>query len=264
MKKMTRKLRKWLLMTSVALLVMALSVGATLAYLTDTDSVVNTFTVGNVQIELNETDVDNDNSTKQNDYHLVPNQTYTKDPTVTIKANSEPSYVRMFVTVEDYADLEAVCYAHEFGAQEFEYFYSADGENWYVLLEKFTTGASADWECVGMEIDEGDSYDYCHGIYEFRYQGTTQKQEADYELDPLFKEIQVPGWMTNDMLKALSEGYMVAQNGPHWVEVAEVDSRSAMYGRPFAIKVEAQAIQAAGFADADAAWAAFDAKHASN
>ncbi len=48
MKKSKRMLRKFLLLTSSALLLVSLTVGVTLAYLTDTDELVNTFTVCNV------------------------------------------------------------------------------------------------------------------------------------------------------------------------------------------------------------------------
>ena len=50
-------LRKVLLLACSAVLLVCLSVGATLAYLTSNDTVVNTFTVGKVAITLDETDV---------------------------------------------------------------------------------------------------------------------------------------------------------------------------------------------------------------
>ena len=66
-------------------------VGGSLAWLMDkTDAVTNTFTYGNVDIELAET--------TGSDYHIVPGKTIAKDPTVTVKADSEASYV--FVKVE--------------------------------------------------------------------------------------------------------------------------------------------------------------------
>ena len=48
------KARKILAMVMALALTAALAVGGTLAYLTSHDSVTNTFTVGNVQIKLNE------------------------------------------------------------------------------------------------------------------------------------------------------------------------------------------------------------------
>ena len=251
--KKTRKLRKWLLMTSAALLVAALSVGVTLAYLTDTDSVVNTFTVGSVQIELNETDVDNDNNTKENAYHLLPGQTYTKDPTVTIKADSEPSYVRMFVTVQDCEDLHDICFYNE----KSEYLFQM-GNVSRVLLEKFTTGVSSEWKCTDVSVDmvEGGL-----GVYEFRYQNVTEKKSSDQPLPALFTEIKVPEWFDNEMLKSLSTGYTYwgGMDSPSYRKA--VETASPFRKDPFQITIRAEAIQAAGFANADEAWAAFDAQH---
>ncbi|MDD6320000.1 MAG: SipW-dependent-type signal peptide-containing protein [Oscillospiraceae bacterium] len=99
------------LMMAAVLLVSATIFG-TMAYLTSTDEVTNTFTVGKVDIELDETDVkidgtkDSDDRVKSNDYHLLPGHEYIKDPTVHVKADSENSYI--FVKVENgIADIEA-------------------------------------------------------------------------------------------------------------------------------------------------------------
>ena len=54
------KLRRVLLLLACAVMLVSLSVGATLAYLTGKDEVVNTFTVGNVQIKLDEAKVNTD------------------------------------------------------------------------------------------------------------------------------------------------------------------------------------------------------------
>jgi len=268
---MKERTRKVLLMLCCALALVGVSIGATLAYLTDTESVTNTFTVGNVSIDLNETDVDGD-GTKKNGYHLVPGQTYTKDPTVTIKANSEPSFVRMFVTVQDYNDLLTICAEHHDGsAATNPYYFSFDGDA-YVKLEKFTTGFSNDeWQCVGVEWNSG-SIDTA--VYEFRYvgggDGITEKKTADDDLPALFETLEVPGWMDNDDLLALSKGYMYypAHGAMTTKKAEEMDGYSAgyhsAYGYPFKITVRAEAIQAAGFDNADAAWAAFDAQYANS
>ena len=53
----TRKLRKAILTLCSALLLVSLSVGITVAYLTSTDEVKNTFTVGQVKITLDEAEL---------------------------------------------------------------------------------------------------------------------------------------------------------------------------------------------------------------
>ncbi len=101
------------LMTVLALvLVIALSVAGTYAYLTDSKSVKNTFTVGKVAITMDEAAVNEygvaDDSAPRvagNEYKLVPGHEYTKDPIVHFQAKSEASY--LFVKVENgIADIE--------------------------------------------------------------------------------------------------------------------------------------------------------------
>ena len=99
-----KKSKVLLLLLCTVALSMAAAFG-TLAYLTDSEAVTNTFTVGQVHISLDETDVDTsgvkDGNTrvKANTYHLIPGQTYTKDPTIHVDANSEECY--LFVKVEN-------------------------------------------------------------------------------------------------------------------------------------------------------------------
>lgn len=96
---------------SVALLVavvmlFGVAVGSTVAWLrTETGNVVNTFTVGNINIDLKEHDYvlasDSLDKTKEvteeKEYKMVPGDTLPKDPFVRVKANSEDCWV--FVTV---------------------------------------------------------------------------------------------------------------------------------------------------------------------
>ena len=91
---------------SVRLLVMILAltliiggiVGGSVAWLTaTTPAVVNTFTVGDINIELTET-ADEDLTKVGHQFKMVPGKTITKDPKVTVLANSEACY--LFVKVE--------------------------------------------------------------------------------------------------------------------------------------------------------------------
>lgn len=77
-------------MLSAALIVCA-TVAGTLAWLTDTtEPVVNTFTVGDINITLTESE--------NLDLKMVPGQPIEKDPKVTVKAGSEACW--LFVKVE--------------------------------------------------------------------------------------------------------------------------------------------------------------------
>lgn len=104
-----KKTSKALLLALCAVLLVAASVMGTMAYLTSTDSVENTFTVGNVAITLDETDVDdstlNADRDQANSYKLLPGHTYTKDPIIHVDANSEECYLFVKV-VNQIADIE--------------------------------------------------------------------------------------------------------------------------------------------------------------
>lgn len=92
---------KALLLTLCAVLLVTASMLGTMAYLTSTASVKNTFTVGSVAITLDETDVDNSTADadrdQANSYKLLPGHTYTKDPIVHVDSTSEDCY--LFVKV---------------------------------------------------------------------------------------------------------------------------------------------------------------------
>lgn len=99
-----KKTSKALLLSLCAVVLVTASVLGTMAYLTANDQVVNTFTVGNVAITLDETDVDNSTSgesdrDKANTYKLLPGHEYVKDPIVHVGADSEDCY--LFVKVEN-------------------------------------------------------------------------------------------------------------------------------------------------------------------
>lgn len=78
-------------MLAVTLLI-GCAIGGTVAWLTaKTDPVVNTFTYGDINIELAETTGTN--------YKIIPGVDITKDPKVTVEANSEACW--LFVKVEE-------------------------------------------------------------------------------------------------------------------------------------------------------------------
>ena len=101
---------KALVLACCAVLLVVTTVFVTVAYLTSNDKVTNTFTVGNVAITLDETDVDlsgnadGQTRVKANTYKLMPGHEYTKDPTVHIDDASEDCWV--FVKVVN--EIEAI------------------------------------------------------------------------------------------------------------------------------------------------------------
>lgn len=80
------KMKKILALVLAVMLLVAASVMGTVAWLMDTsEAVKNTFTAGNIEIELDET-VDSE-------FDILPGTEETKDPVVTVKANSEDCWV---------------------------------------------------------------------------------------------------------------------------------------------------------------------------
>lgn len=223
-----KKTTKALLLTACALVLVIGSVFGTLAYLTSQDSVKNTFTVGNVAITLDEADVkedgtyeeDHDTRVDANEYHLLPGHTYIKDPTVTVEADSEDAYVRMIVTVKSINQLKAALPNDGATAK----YYGTDGT---FLLQMLCGGWDASTWLFESYTKNDDGTE---GYYEFRYKDIVEKSENATKLDDLFETITVPG---------------------------EIDNVHLAYLNGVEIVVNAHAIQADGFEDADAAWAAF-------
>ena len=239
---------KALLLSLCAVLLVAATVFTTVAYLTSKDAVKNTFTIGKVNIKLDEANVDEGGNViegagrvKENSYKLLPGHTYTKDPPVTVLKGSEEAFVRMKVPMNKASDLIALCTDPEF---------AEDGptgvENAFPLIRmvNFVEANAAKWDgiipdnMVDTEEMLADSKYFSYDketdtlTYYFYYTETVAAPDADKALAVLFDSITVPEWATAEQLAKL-EG--------------------------FQINVVAEAIQADGFADADAAWAAYDA-----
>ena len=180
------------LMTVLALvLVIAMSVAGTYAYLTYRDTVTNTFTVGDVKIKLDEAKANTDGSLVQgaarvdaNSYKLLPGHTYAKDPTVTVLKGSESSYVKMTVTFSKAAELDAIFAPN--GATLTSIFNGYDSTNW---------------------IDKGNTKDTQNNTrtYEFWYKETVAAPTADVKLDALFDSITVSGTITNAQLATIKD-----------------------------------------------------------
>lgn len=70
------------------------AVSGTLAWLIDnTAPITNTFTYGDINIKLEETDSDGDNDPNNNSYVMMPGAVIAKDPKVTVLAGSKDSWL---------------------------------------------------------------------------------------------------------------------------------------------------------------------------
>lgn len=190
-------MKKTLTVLLALVLVIAMSVAGTMAYLTSEDEVVNTFTVGNVQIKLDEAKANPDGSlvanadrVKANSYKLIPGHEYNKDPMVTVLKGSESSYVKMTVTFTKSAELDAI--------------FASNGAD---LTSIFTGYDSTNWIAKGNTEDTKNNT----RTYEFWYKETVAAPDGDVALDALFDKIVVPGTITKEQLATI-EGMTITVN----------------------------------------------------
>ena len=240
------KMKKIALIAVCAMLLVCVTIGATVAYLTSQDSVKNTFAVGKVAIKLEEAKVTPDGTpvsgadrVKENNYKLMPGHTYTKDPMVTVLDKSEESYVRLKVTFNKASALIDLCTDPEFADEV------TGVENAFPLIRmvNFTETADMNWDgLVPDNMTEAEDMlanpkYFVKGddtfTYYFYYKTTVSAPNGDVELPVLFDEITVPDWATGEQMNKLTG---------------------------FEINVVAEAIQADGFDTADAAWTAYAAQ----
>lgn len=212
------KKSKVLLTLACAVLLVAASVMGTLAYLTSTSEVKNTFSVGQVSIRLDEAKANPDGTlvsgaarVQENSYKLMPGHTYNKDPMVTVLEGSEKSYIKMTVTFSNAAELDAI--------------FAPSGVDMMSIFEGYD---AANWTYKGNTKNT----DVNTRTYEFWYKETVDAPTEDVALDALFDKITVPGNINNTQLNTIAG---------------------------MTITVNAYAIQADGFDNAEAAWAAYPA-----
>ena len=100
------KSKLFLMLTALTLVLCTIITGTVAWLIADTDPVVNTFTYGDINILLEETDTnkDGDNNPNTNNYAMMPGNPITKDPKVTFEANSENAW--LFVKLEKSANFD--------------------------------------------------------------------------------------------------------------------------------------------------------------
>ena len=237
------KTKKAIALVLAFALVICATVFVTLAYLSDrTEVAKNTFTLGKVDIILDEAVVDTDgkaidaennrtqtgnnaivtgNDGKDYGYALVPGKTVDKDPTVHVIKNSEACYVRMIVSLKE-ADKFAEIYLKHYPNA------ASDVEAAVAVMSEYFVGYDSDtWKIVDSKLD-GTTL-----IVTFEYKEIVEKNtSADTDLKPLITAVKLPKW---------------------------VDSEDAAKLPNFEVEIIAEAIQAEGFEDAAEAWSNFDA-----
>lgn len=206
-----------LCMTLVALA----AIGATFAYLTDTKSVNNTFTMGNVAIKLDETDIKNPNGDRvtSNEYNVYPGAVVTKDPIVH-NTGKNAAYIRATVNVSNWMNLCAAYYP------DFKETFPNDG--YKAALNLLVGELGEGWSVVGVEAGDTFTIGQFDAKFILKYEGALAAGE---NTTAMFRTVTIPAGIDN----------------------ANTDSFSG-------VTVVAQAIQADGFDTWEAAFAAYDAK----
>jgi predicted ribosomally synthesized peptide with SipW-like signal peptide len=218
--------KKSILMAAIAVMLVAvLVVGGTLAYFTDTKSATNTFTVGDVKIKLDESNVNdpNGNRVTSNEYTGVfPGIQYKKDPVVT-NTGKNGAYVRAVVTIEN-------------------------GMNWMGLYnENVWTAPQAEAFMKLICNKMGDGW----SLEDYDYVTNAERGSTDFVAVLKYDGVLAAGKATT----AMFENIMLPTNAT----ASDITTRVAQNG-VFHIDVVAQAIQADGFTSWNDAFAAFDAK----
>ena len=218
--------KKSILMAAIAVMLVAvLVVGGTLAYFTDTKSATNTFTMGNVKITLDESNVNDPdgNRVTSNEYTgMLPGIQYKKAPVVT-NTGKNGAYVRAVVTIEN-------------------------GMNWLGLYnENVWTAPQAEafMKLICNKMGEGWS------LEDYDYVTNAERGSTDFVAVLKYDGVLAAGKATT----AMFENIMLPANAT----ANDISTRVAQNG-VFHIDVVAQAIQADGFTSWNDAFAVFDAK----
>lgn len=205
------KLRRVLLLLACAVLLVSLSVGATLAYLMDDTTVVqNTFTVGSVYIDIWETDTDKDTDTsdnwiidgedqgkdKKNAYKVYPGMEYVKDPTIYVQKGSEDCYVGAIITVtaKDFTKLKELV-GYEGGYLGFNGIVKGG-----VFEQAYTENPTGTWSNEHIKLIQvpGDTANTFYVVW----QDIQKMNENADTLLTLFTSIDIPDdWDNDDIAK---------------------------------------------------------------
>ena len=202
-------------------LVALAAIGATVAYLTDTKTVNNTFTMGNVAIKLDETNVNDPTGDRvtSNAYSVYPGAVVTKDPIVH-NTGKNAAYIRATVNVSNWMNLCAAYYP------DFKYTFGQEG--YKAALNLLVGELGEGWSVVGVTAGDTFTIGQFDAKFILKYDG---KLAAGADTTAMFQTVTIPAGIDN----------------------ANTESFSG-------VKVVAQAIQADGFDTWEAAFAAYDAK----
>lgn len=168
-------------------LVALAAIGATFAYLTDTKTVNNTFTMGNVAIKLDETDIKNPTGDRvtSNEYNVYPGAVVKKDPIVH-NTGKNAAYIRATINVENWMN-NCAAYYPEFGIA-----YPSAGYEQSLLLLVDALGNG--WSIVGVETGKPFELGNFSAKFILKYDGTLA---SGADTTAMFNNVKVPAGIKN-------------------------------------------------------------------
>lgn len=172
-------MKKKIMAVCLCVMLMAIAVvGTSLAYFTDAKTAKNTFTMGNVEIELDEADVNNPGKrVTENEYEVYPGLTVTKDPTVhNVGAND--AYIRATVTVQNWVE---ECPAYFPDSKKA----ATDKDSLLLIVDALGEG----WSVVEVTTQEKDV------SFVLKYDKVL---ESGKDTTPIFREVTIPTAIKNE------------------------------------------------------------------
>lgn len=215
-------MKKKILALSMCIALAAIAiVGASLAYFTDTKTATNTFTMGNVKIELDETDIKNPEGDRvtSNAYDVYPGAVVTKDPIVH-NTGKNGAYIRATVNVSNWMNLVGAYYP--------DFKPTFPNADYKAALNLLVGELGEGWSVVDVVAGDVFTIGQFDAKFILKYDGVL----ADgADTTAMFQTVTIPAGIDNANADSFDE-----------------------------VKVVAQAIQADGFNSWEDAFAAFDAE----
>ncbi len=214
-------MKKKILALSMCIALAAIAiVGASLAYFTDTKTATNTFTMGNVKIELDETDIKNPEGDRvtSNAYDVYPGAVVTKDPIVH-NTGKNGAYIRATVNVSNWMNLVGAYYP--------DFKPTFPNADYKAALNLLVGELGEGWSVVDVVAGDVFTIGQFDAKFILKYDGVLA---TGADTTAMFQTVTIPAGIDNANADSFDE-----------------------------VKVVAQAIQADGFDTWEDAFAAFDA-----
>ena len=171
-------MKKKALISGIAILVLALAIGGTVAYFTSRDSGGNTFEFGSVKIELTE-----DSWKPDADHVIKGGASFDKDPEVK-NVGENDAYVRVHVKMTDYDEVKAML-----GGEEPDSVLSGIDPN--------------KWTKSGGEVKNNEV------TYTYTYKEILPVSEST---GPLFSKVEFPAGLDPATVQTIGDNFLITVN----------------------------------------------------